>query len=542
MNRSARGVGGLVACAIASLCGAGAACASDGAALGRVRTVAESSGYARTSSHAEVVRAVEEIARAAPDRVRRASMGMTVEGRDLPVMIVSDPPVATPAEAAELATREGRVVCLVFANIHAGEVDGKEAVLMLTRDLLIADQGGLLKKLVLVVVPDYNADGNDRFGPIDINRPGQNGPSEGAGQRHNAMDLDLNRDFVKLESPEARALVKAFNDWNPGIVIDCHTTNGSYHRYPLTYAGPKVPAGGPGLIAFARDSMFPVVTDAMKRDHATDIFIYGDFEGLRTDNPRGHTRWETFPALARYSTGYVGLRGRIGVLSESYSYATFQERVWATYHFCSEVLGYAATHQREVNDALREAGEWGAGTSPGSGTLALRTKAAAGKDKVTVKGWVEETWNGRTIATQRPQDYECDLMNFFEPTLTVSRPVAYAVPASWTKVLENLRMHGVRTRTLDTDVAFDIETYTITRATPDEKPFQGHRLMTVEATSATSHTQLPAGTVLVGTDQPLGAFVVYLLEPQSEDGLTTWNFFDDALRPGGAFPVVRIVR
>lgn len=507
-----------------------------------LRTVAEASEYSRTSSHAEVVRMVDALAAGAPGRAGRASMGTTVEGREQAVLVLSDPPVRTPEEARALAAREGRVTCFIFANIHAGEVDGKEAVLMLSRDLLVADPDGLLRKLVIVVVPDYNADGNDRFGPIDVHRPGQNGPSEGAGQRHNAMDLDLNRDFIKLETPEARSLVRALRDWDPDIVVDCHTTNGSYHRYPLTYAGPKVPAGDPGLIGFARGVFFPAITRAMAGEHRTDIFIYGDFEGLRTDNPRGHTRWETFPALARYSTGYVGLRGRLAVLSESYSYATYKERVWSTYHFCGEILRYAAGHPQEVKAVVRGAESWGRGAAEGSGDVALRTRAVAGQEKVTVKGWVEEQRNGRTIATQQPADYECDLMNFFEPTLTVRRPVAYAVPAAWTGVVENLGLHGVRTRVLAAAETHEAETYTIDSAVADATPFQGHRLMTVEATPVRGEVTLPAGTVMVDTDQSLGALAVYLLEPECEDGLTAWNFFDASLQPGAQFPVVRVLK
>lgn len=515
---------------------------SNAAALSAIRTVAEETEYSHTAPHADVLRVLDAIAAAAPDRARRASMGSTVEGRDLPLLIVSDPPVATPEEARALAKKEGRVTCFLFANIHAGEVDGKEALPMLARDLLLADPDQLLKQLVVIIAPNYNADGNDRFGPIDINRPGQNGPSAGAGQRHNAMDLDLNRDFVKLESPEARALVRAMNDWDPDIIVDCHTTNGSYHRYPLTFAGPKVPAGDPSLIAFSRDTMFPAITDAMQRDHATDIFIYGDFEGIRTDNPRGHTRWETFPPVARYSTGYIGLRGRLGVLSEAYSYATFKERVWATYHFCSEILQFAATNRERVKQSVRDAKAWGRGTAPGSDTIILRTKPVAGKDKVVVKGWVEEQRNGRTIATQVPMDYECDLMNFSEATLTVKRPAAYAIPSSLTNVIENLHFHGIQTRTLDVEQEVTAETYTINSAVPAATAFQRHNLMTVEATPTRGTVRLPAGTVIVDTNQPLGVLIVYLLEPESEDGLVMWNFLDAHLQPGGAFPVVRIVR
>src|SRR5262249_54467314 len=156
-------------------------------------------------------------------------LGISVEGRKLPLLILADPPISTPQEAA----RNKKLVVYAQGNIHAGEVDGKEALLMLARDLATAKERPLLKDLVIVIAPIFNASGNEKISKQ--NRRGQIGPEEGAGARQNAQGLDLNRDFVKLESPEVRSLVRFFNKWNPAVFIDCHTTNGSYHRYTITY-------------------------------------------------------------------------------------------------------------------------------------------------------------------------------------------------------------------------------------------------------------------------------------------------------------------
>ena len=162
-------------------------------------TVAESSDYKATSKHAEVVEYCERLAKLSP-LVRVAELGVTKEGRKLPLVILADPPIATPEEAA----RSGKLVVFAMGNIHAGEVDGKEALLMLMRDLALAKDRPLLKDLVLLFVPNFNADGGDR---IDKNRPWQNGPDD-VGIRANAQGFDLNRDYIKLESPEVRALVQ----------------------------------------------------------------------------------------------------------------------------------------------------------------------------------------------------------------------------------------------------------------------------------------------------------------------------------------------
>src|SRR5262249_1910892 len=154
-----------------------------------------------------------------------------VEGRKLPLLILADPPLATAEEAA----RTKKLIVCAIGNIHAGEVDGKEALLMLARDMGLAQEHRLLKDLVIALVPIINPDGNERM--AKTNRPGQVGPEEGMGTRGNANGLDLNRDFIKLETPEVRALVRFLNRWDPALVLDTHTTNGSHHRYTITYDG-----------------------------------------------------------------------------------------------------------------------------------------------------------------------------------------------------------------------------------------------------------------------------------------------------------------
>jgi murein tripeptide amidase MpaA len=220
------------------------------------RTVAERTDYRETSRHADVTAFCEALAKQSP-LVRLTDFGASTEGRKLHLLVLSDPPVSTPEEAAE----SKKPVVLAFANIHAGEVDGKEAVLALARDL--AAEKELLKKLVVLIVPNLNPDGNEKIDPK--NRTSQNGPPTGVGTRANAQGFDLNRDFVKLESPEIRGLARVFNEWNPLLVVDCHTTNGSYHRYTLTYDGPRYPAADPRLVEAGQEKVLPDLAARMKK-------------------------------------------------------------------------------------------------------------------------------------------------------------------------------------------------------------------------------------------------------------------------------------
>jgi dipeptidyl aminopeptidase/acylaminoacyl peptidase len=485
-------------------------------------TVAEKSDFRATARHAEVVDFCQRLAKLSPV-VRLGELGTTVEGRKLPLVILSDPPVATPEEAA----KSGKLVVFAMGNIHAGEVDGKEALLMLARELATAEERPLLKNLILVFAPIFNADGNERMSPT--NRPGQVGPAEGMGIRANAQGFDLNRDFVKLESPEVRALVRFFNRWNPALFVDCHTTNGSRHRYTITYEGPRSPAGDPDLVATVRDEILPALSRRLEERSGYKSFYYGNFS-------RDRTRWQTVPATARYGIHYFGLRHGIGILSESYSYAPYRDRVLATREFVRSILHYAAENEKKIRTLVYERPT----RAKGDERVALQHQAAPLPRPVSILGFAEEEKDGKRVPTDKPQEYTLQYFGSCEPTLYVRKPSAYLLPAAPTGVIENLQRHGIEVEELREDIELPTEVYRVDKVSRAQQPFQKHSLTALEVTARTENRRFPAGTLLVRTAQPLGTLAVYLLEPQSEDGLCTWNFFDDALAPGKDYPVLRV--
>src|SRR4029079_6240893 len=201
------------------------------------------------------------------------SFGKSEEGRLLPLMILSDSPISNPRDAR--AT--GKPIVFIMANIHAGEVEGKEAILHLSRRILFGDLRPLLSKLIILIAPIYNADGNEK---ININnRTAQNGPIGGVGVRENSKGYDLNRDYMKLDSPEAQSLVNLLNRWDPHLTVDLHTTNGSYHGYHLTYSIPLNPSVDPRIIAYHREKLMPAIAKAMLAQHKFRTYYYGNFEG-----------------------------------------------------------------------------------------------------------------------------------------------------------------------------------------------------------------------------------------------------------------------
>ena len=410
-----------------------------------LQTVAEKSDYKATSKAADVIAFCEAVAKRGPN-AKLDYFGTSHEGRKLPLLTIADPPVSTPEEAKQ----SGKLVVLAFANIHAGEVDGKEALLAFARDLTDKKSHPLLKDLVILLVPNLNADGNEKIDPK--NRPRENGPSDGAGIRENAQGLDLNRDFVKLESPEIRALVKLVNTWDPAFIIDCHTTNGSKHRYTLTYDGPRYPSTDTDIAKWATGTLFPAVTKKVKAATGFDIVPYGNFSADRT-------KWETYPATPRYGVQYFALRGKVCVLSESYSYASFKDRIAATKAFVTACLEVAAEKRKELAKLVEPT------KVP---RVALRTKTDAFPDKWNILGFEEEVKDGKRVATDTPKTYSLDYVGRVAPTEFTELPYAYLVPADRDRAIETLQRHGIKVEELREDIELNAEAFGLTRYDPRE--------------------------------------------------------------------------
>ena len=477
------------------------------------RTVAERTNYAETSRQVDVVAFGESLAKLTP-KIHISTFGTSGEGRPLALWILSDPPIDSP----EAAAKSGKPVVLAFANIHAGEVDGKEALQALARDLSFDKDTTLLKKLVILFVPNLNADGNETIDPK--HRREQNGPKAGVGLRENAAGLDLNRDFVKLETPEVRALVRLVTKWDPLLVVDCHTTNGSKHRYTLTYDGPRHPAADPRIIEASRTRILPDIAKRVKRATGFDTFTYGNFENE-------HTVWESYPATPRFGVQYLALRGCIGLLSESYTYATFSDRVKASAAFVLASFEYVAENAAEVKKVAAEA------RNPRS-RVALRTKAIAYDTPATVLGFDEPN------KSEQPKEHVVKMLTKVVPTLEIDLPAAYIVPVNCKEAIEVLKRHGIVLEEFREQLTVEATSYRITEFKQAERAFQAHKLTTVEVAPAKIEVVVHTGSVLVRTAQPLGMLAAFLLEPQSEDGLTAWNFFREFVAPNATHPVIRL--
>ncbi|MEO1130030.1 MAG: M14 family metallopeptidase [Planctomycetota bacterium] len=489
-------------------------------------TAAERSNYTQTMTSDEV-RAFLDALREQTDLVTISSIGTTTEGRDIPLAIIADPPVSDP----RVARGTGKLVVLLIGNIHAGEVCGKEALLMLARDLTLGDVRPLLNDLVICIIPNYNPDGNDRFDAD--NRPGQVGPEE-MGTRHNAHGLDLNRDYVKLDARETRALIRFQNTWDPAVIVDTHTTNGSHHRFVLTYQGPKHPSSDPKVLRYVRDTMLPAIDAAFERETGEQTFFYGNFT-------RDHSKWVTYPDLPRYGVAYRGMRNRLSILSEAYAYATYQQRVIATYDFCLEVLRYSARHREKIATMAFAADRRTllAGRDPeGAPPVVVRSEVRPFERPVTISGYVMD----ESGEPGEPTEHVVEFWNDFVATETVERAYAYLIPAEgYLDIARKLRQHGISVQRLQRETEIDVESYRIDVLELQEREYQKRtRLAAIEVTPEARREEFAKGTLVVRTAQPLGTLASYMLEPRAADGLAAWGLMNDRLRVGGEFPFLRV--
>jgi hypothetical protein len=494
-------------------------------------TRAERTDYAETSRYADVL---ELIAAIAPDpRLHPTLYGYSYEGRPLP-MVVAGHGLADGGAAAVRAT--GRLRVLVYANIHAGEVEGKEATQMLLRSIAAGERDGWFDSMILLVAPIYNADGNERVAVV--NRARQHGPPGGVGTRANAQGLDLNRDHTKLASPEARALVGVLVDYDPHLVIDLHSTNGTLHAYHLTYSPPLHPNTDPAITTLLRQELLPAVTRRIARERGWETYHYGNAFA-----PPGLDRgWYTFDHRPRFGTNYVGLRNRFAVLSEAFAYLDFAGRVETTLAFVEAILDFAREHA-DVMAGLAAAAD----AAPVVGDrLGVRADFLRGDTVEILMGAAEERLSrisGRrylarldVVRPERMPEY-----GTFRVTETERVPAAYYLGPGLDAVVDLLAHHGIRTVPLDTAETRRVERFAIDSTRLEAREFQGHHEREVFGRWEEAEQRLEAGTIAVPVaGEPLGRLIFYLLEPRSDDGVLNWNFVDAAL--AGAphyYPILR---
>jgi len=493
----------------------------------------ERTNFKKTSTYAEVMTFVNGIDPLS-DKVNVVSMGKSKEGKEIPLVILSKDKISTPEEAK----RSGKFVIYIQGNIHAGEVEGKEAVMMLMRDIVLGSKQHLLDQQIILFAPIYNTDSNDKM--EKGRRPSQEDSPEEVGIRENSQGLDLNRDGVKLEAFETQALLTVINAWDPQIFVDLHTTNGTWHAYSLTWAPNYHFAGEPDTYVYNNTVMLPAITKSMQTNYGLRLGPYGDYdvrEGWPVKN------FYTYNHHPRYLINNFSLRNRMAILSEAFAHERFYQRVHSTYSFVTEILEYTNQHAQEISainqkaerEAIRKVRE-----EAGKIKKGVRFKMVSHE---TIDDFITYDYVSTKKADSTLQWFRTGkIVSFdgvkyfgqFEATVESTLPSGYIIPAEFSSIAEHLQKLGVKVERLTKSSSFTGESFQVDKFTTSSRQFEGHNMASVEGKFVHATQKFKKGDFKVDLAQPLANLIFYLLEPQSDDGLVTWNFFDQHFQKGNA--------
>jgi zinc carboxypeptidase len=500
------------------------------------KTPAEASEYRTTPRYDETMAYLRRMASAAPKQLRLEVFGATGEGRDLVAVIASKDGVFNPGALH----KGGRPIVLIQNSIHAGEMDGKDSCLALLRDMVITkEKANLLERAVVVVIPIYNADGHERFGPY--NRINQNGPEE-MGWRTQSMNLNLNRDYMKADAPETRAFLALWNRWLPDFFVDDHVTDGADYRYDVTYNLDTGPEVNPALAQWQRTTLAPALEESVSRSgHAISpvIFLRDD-----TDPSRGLA---VFPDTPRFSTGYMVLQNRPGMLVEMHMLKDYRTRVTGNFEILRaalEVVNRDADNLVRMNRAADEATIAAGRQAEGRAPVPLRIEAAEETLPVPYRGLgytrsLSDVSGGVWLKyTTTPLDMSLPKSTGLRITQSVVPPLAYIVPAQWASVISVLEAHGVKLRRTAAPWRGEVETYRCEGVKWQEQSFEGRQVLFVPIESKSGgasqgacrsvreRLSFPKGSVVVPLDQRSARVAIHFLEPEAPDSAVAWGFFN----------------
>lgn len=477
---------------------------------------AEASGFRTTPPYPEVLAWYRRLADASPD-LSYLEVGVTGENRPIIMLVASRGGASTPA--ALRAT--GRPTVLVQGGIHSGEIDGSDAGMMLLRDLTVGKRLDLLDRVNLLLIPVLNPDGHARSSPAG--RMNQRGP-EVTGWRTNARNLNLNRDYAKLDTPEVRAVVEVINEWNPDFYVDVHVTDGSDYQYDITWGWNDLGGWSPSIAAWIRDTLQPRVDNALTAaGHSPGRLVFemdGRFPG------KGLVEWTATP---RFSQGYGDARHLPSILVENHSLKPFRRRVLGTYVLLQSLLETVAANRASLRDATR------ADLSRRPAEVSLDWSYETQNPTVDFPAYETRLRlspiSGEPVVEylETPKTWKVPLIRQTVPSAVTKPPVAYWIPSEWTEVIDRLVAHGIRLERNREPISREVGMYRLVNPVLATSVFEGHVPLTTDWTALRQSETFPRGSVRVPFDQPLGILAMLLLEPGSPDSLLRWGFFHPIL-------------
>ncbi len=486
------------------------------------KTHYEQSDFKKTSSYTETLDYFNRLDAASP-MAATIILGKSPQGREIPMMIIDRDGLKDP-----LAIRsKGRVITLIQACIHPGEPDGKDAALVLLRDMLISKKHReLLDKTSILFIPILNVDGHERFGPY--NRINQNGP-EDMGWRTNAHNLNLNRDFLKADAVEMQHWLRMYSNWLPDFFIDIHTTDGADFQYALTYDIEVYGNLDSGITRWLSNIYEPRITAKMK-ENGFPIFPYVQFRNWH--DPRSGLRTGAAPPMI--SQGYAALQNRPALLIETHMLKDYKTRVNATIQMLIHTL-FIINHQADNLKTLIEMADkstaapafrkqphpvsWKTSTTDSTMVDFYGFDYQVLKSDLTGGDWFVYD-NARPIVMKLP------FFNKSVPETTVLLPEAYIIPAEWTEVINRMKLHGIKMDILSEPAEITVKSYKFKDYEFRKTPNEGRHMVSTGLTESEEKRIFPAGSAIVATSQRTARVIAAILEPAASGSYVEWGFFN----------------
>lgn len=492
---------------------------------GPLRTQAEDSGFKRTGRYSEVIALCDAFARRYPDSVRCTNFGTSPEGRPMHALIVSRAGAFSP----EAARTRNLPVLLVQGGIHAGEIDGKDAGFIALRQMLDGDAApGALEKQVVVFVPVFNVDGHERFGRWG--RPNQVGPEE-TGWRTTAQNYNLNRDYLKADAPEMRAMLRLIDTWDPIAYMDLHVTNGAKFEHDISIQVEPLNSGDAQLRRTGR-ALRDTTIAALAAQGALPLPFYPSF--VDTDNPQSGFADSVPPP--RFSHGYMPLRNRFGMLVETHSWRPYAHRVKLTRDTIVSVAEQVAADGTRWRQQARDADE--RAMKLGGDRVPLDYRTEDTPRSIDFRGYAytrtQSEVSGALMTRyddSKPQVWNVPLRDSIVPGTVITAPKAgYIVPAQYAaQVGALLDVHGVAHRRIDTPIKdVKVESFRATKAEAASGSSEGHQRMSLAGEWRQSDADIAGGSLYVTLAQAKSRIAIALLEPNAPDALVAWGMFNTA--------------
>jgi hypothetical protein len=456
------------------------------------------------------------------EQIKMLEAGETDCGRPLHLVIISKDKIFEPDEIR----KSGKVILFINNGIHPGEPDGIDASMMFVRDIAEGKYENLLDNVVIILIPIYNIDG--ALNRNNFTRANQLGPLE-YGFRGNYQNRDLNRDFIKCDTKNARSFVEIFRKWKPELFVDTHTSDGADYPYVMTYIATQHNKLEQPLADYMTNRLVPFLESDMKQKN-WEMCPY-----VTTFKSTPDSGIVEFPETPRYSTGYASLFNTIGFVSETHMLKTHEQRVWATYEFLLSLLKIANDDHKTITANKKLADE----NSKNKSEFVLEWKLdSANAGKIRFKSY-EAKYKPSVISGHNrlyydknsPWEKEIDFYNNYIPKQSVIKPIAYIVPQGWRQVVELLKLNEVDMNRLDEDKHVNAESYYIESFDTRTPPYEGHyQHSNVKLKKVAGERKFFKGDYIVYTNQDCNNFIISVLEPQGVDSYFSWNFFDAILQ------------